>query len=167
MRIETLHNGGKFVHRYNVRTSHAQLVHIKSHVILDTWCKNDRSQYSFGRTFNEALFRGCVSFGSKVGVSLKSTPLLTQMWTCWELATCICVFSRSHSPLLTDLSVRYLLKSYIFNSVCLNMTSRCRYGEAWKTSLSKTTFVSPKKYARGSSIAGNAAYSSKSENVNN
>ena len=99
------------------------------------------------------LFRGCVSFGSKVGVSLKSTPLLTQTWTCWELATCICVFSRSHSPLLTDLSVRYLLKSYIFNRVCLNMTSRCRDGEAWKTSLSKTTFVSPKKYARGSSIA--------------
>ena len=58
--------------------SRAQLVHIKIHVILDTWCKYDRSQYSFGRSFNEAIFRGCASFGLKVGVSLKSTPLLTQ-----------------------------------------------------------------------------------------
>ena len=62
------------------------------------------------------------NFGKEAIFSLKSTPVLsTQTWTCWKVATCTCVFSRSHSPLMADLLVRYLLKSYILVGLCFDI----------------------------------------------
>lgn len=58
--------------------SRAQLVYIKSHVILDTWYSSDRSQHSFGRSLSKGFFDGSVLFGSEVVVNLKYTLLLTQ-----------------------------------------------------------------------------------------
>ena len=87
-----------------------------------------------------SFMRNILLFILEVVVSLKSTPLSTQKWTCWELATCICVLSWCHSPFMADLSVRYFLRSYIFIRVCLNMTSRCHDGEAWQNIAFKVNF---------------------------
>ena len=55
--------------------------------------------------------------GNKVLFCTDAVALSIQTWTCWEWATCICVFSRSHSLSMANLSVRYLLKSYILMRV--------------------------------------------------
>ena len=84
----------------------------------------DQSQHSLGRTSSKAQSlpwssrEKKVSLSEEVFVSLESTLLSTQIEICWNLPICICVFSRSHSPLMADLLVRYLLKTYIFTRVC-------------------------------------------------
>ena len=91
------------------------------------------------------------SRGSPVGNQLlyrtEAVSFSTQTWTCWEFATCICVFSRSHSPLMADLPVRYFLKSYILIRVCFISlmllilgSSRCYDGDAWQNIALKIYF---------------------------
>ena len=126
-------------------------VYIKRHVTLMwkmTIYRCDQSQHSFGRSICQRYWwyfgtEHCF-FGSEVAVSLKFTPLSTQTRTCWELATCVCVFSRPHSPLMTDLSVRYLLKNYILLECAWTWLQGVKTAKLGKTSFSKLTFVSPK-----------------------
>ena len=140
----------KFVHGNNVRTSLVCLYQTSR----DTQVKDDYIQVWPSPVFIwtqylpkvlEVLRYGTLCFfGSEVAVSLKFTPLSTQTWTCWELASCVCVFSRPHSPLMTDLSVRYLLKNYILLECAWTWLQGVKTAKLGKTSLSKLTFVSPK-----------------------
>ena len=134
----------KFVHGSNVRTSLVCLYQTSR----DTQVKDDYIQVwqspAFIWYWRYFGTEHCVFFGSEVAVSLKFTPLSTQTWTCWVLATCVCVFSRPRSPLMTDLSVRYLLKNYILLECAWTWLQGVKTAKLGKTSLSKLTFVSPK-----------------------
>lgn len=103
----------------------------------------DQSQHSLGRS----IILVFLLLGSKCYLKRKPSRFSTQTWTCWEFAPCICVFSRSHSLLMANLLVRYLLKSYILIRVCFISlmllilgSSKCHDGEAWQNIALKIYF---------------------------